>query len=509
MFVVRITGSPFIPSDILNAGTAFNSVKNQNIFSGVLLIGLFFIVLEILFIYVICRVYGDSEICLAKWNRIVQSFIYGLCIVMMISYVGSLDLLNFKGNLAYGYVLYFINCFGDFSIDEPEGYYKVDIDTSSGIDSVDSVEVSESNPNVVIVMSEAFSDLASVYDLEFNEDPIPYFHSLQSEYLNGTVYSSVLGNNTVSSEFECLTGISTGFSAKGSDVYQNFWKGRKDIFTIGNLFEDKGYSSVFIHPCVGENYNRSNIYSQLGYEDTVFLEDFDEDVDKLRTFVTDEVVFSEILNTLQDTDESTFLMSITMQNHGRYNDEFEIDPRIELRNMQGEYEDVENYLSLLKKSDGALKDFLNSLNDLKEPTVVLFFGDHQPMVDYSFYSECVGVDYNSMGVSDKESLYKIPYLLWSNYNISSDYEVPEITSMNYLSLILNNYLGNTNSEWLNLLKDVQKYYPVITENFVINSDGDILGIDDIKQFILSDDSESSEILRKYWYACYSFIAGNK
>ena len=48
-------------------------------------------------------------------------------------------------------------------------------------------------------------------------------------------------------------------------------------------------------------------------------------------------------------------------------------------------EQAEQYLSLVKKTDNAFKQLTNYFSKVKEPTIIVMFGDHQPAVQSSFY----------------------------------------------------------------------------------------------------------------------------
>ena len=68
------------------------------------------------------------------------------------------------------------------------------------------VKVSRENPNIIVLLDEAFCDLQTIGKFETTSDPIPFVHSLQAEgYPNGNCYVSGLGGRTANTEFEFLT----------------------------------------------------------------------------------------------------------------------------------------------------------------------------------------------------------------------------------------------------------------------------------------------------------------
>lgn len=46
--------------------------------------------------------------------------------------------------------------------------------------------------------------------------------------------------------------------------------------------------------------------------------------------------------------------------------------------MEGKYPKVDQYLSLIKKSDTALQELIEYYSQVDEPTIICIFGDHQP-----------------------------------------------------------------------------------------------------------------------------------
>ena len=104
------------------------------------------------------------------------------------------------------------------------------------------------NPDVIVVMDEAFSDLSIIGDFKTNKDPIPYMNSMKEETLQGYAYVSVLGSGTSNTEFEFLTGNSMSFLAPGSNAYQLYVK-TKQPGMVSKL-KDKGYAMTGVFPAV-------------------------------------------------------------------------------------------------------------------------------------------------------------------------------------------------------------------------------------------------------------------
>ena len=67
-----------------------------------------------------------------------------------------------------------------------------------------------------------------------------------------------------------------------------------------------------------------------------------------------------------------------MQNHLSYNDR-SFENNVFLKDYNDEIHfDVNQYLSLVKKSDEAFEYIVNYFRNYDEPTLIMMFGDHQP-----------------------------------------------------------------------------------------------------------------------------------
>ena len=49
--------------------------------------------------------------------------------------------------------------------------------------------------------------------------------------------------------------------------------------------------------------------------------------------------------------------------------------------MDKHYPETEQYLSIMHASDEALRELITYFEKVEEPTLIVFFGDHQPSVE--------------------------------------------------------------------------------------------------------------------------------
>lgn len=491
-FVITLTRQPFTLSDLVIAKTAAGVLNNQKLEIGDWLKFLMGLALLAALYAIVTVAYKNKN---KKKKFIHRTVPLGLfCLFFAVAFAASnwlySTVLLYGGHLKYGFIgNFYITLNERVTIPEYAKDYVIDDKNDEG----------DNNPNVIIIMNEAFSDLGTTFDLTFSEDPLKYFHTLQEEYPNGITYSSVRGNNTCSSEWEFLSGSPTALTTKGAIIYQN---NCKPMNTLVSLFNSRGYTTVGMHPYFGFGYNRDAFYKALDFDQTVFIEDMPEGLNKVRGYITDEENYKHLISLYeqneQEGDSPFFCFNITMQNHGSYT----TNPMNDVT-MEGEepYSEVNTYLSVLKQSDEALKGLLSYFESVEEDTIILMFGDHQPLIDTSFYDKIYNKPFTELTVEELVDVYAVPYLIWANYDLNEE-AAPAETSNCYLSTILFEVGNIPKSTWLNMTDKYREEYPVVSAIFVKEADGDIK----TKETIFVDSPEDN-LLREYQKYSYGILYG--
>ena len=110
-----------------------------------------------------------------------------------------------------------------------------------------------------------------------------------------------------------------------------------------------------------------------------------------------------------------------MQNHGSYDGStLETGDEVQIEGDLQSYSKAEQYLNMIKMSDKALKELVHYFEKVDEPTVIVFFGDHQPDLEETFYNRLLHTDIQKLEGEDLEQLYKVPFLIWANYDIKEE-----------------------------------------------------------------------------------------
>ena len=405
----------------------------------------------------------------------------------------GLDDILFTPNVLYrnnGFMVAYLANLQYLHIEKPQGYstdaaQKIAEETSvssGGEENHTDKTDMEDQPNILVIMNEAFSDLSVYGDFNTTEDYMPFWRSLKKNTVRGNLYVSVKGGNTANTEFEFLTGNTMAFLPTGSVPYQQFLNGAMP--SLASQLGKLGYQTAALHPYYSTGWNRDKVYQYLGFDSEYFRDTGDfPDATLLRGWVDDESAFDKLIELYEEKEEGSplFAFEVTMQNHGGYSKEYEdltneiqfSDAGEDLRSVhQVQIEATEKYLTLIKKTDEAFENLIDYFQDEDEKTIILMFGDHQP-AEYITNSvlRVLGEDTATRNdTTDKlKTSYEVPFVMWANYDIEEK-EVDAI-STNYLSGLLMDTAGLEKTGYQSWLEKLQQQYPVVTANFYQGTDG--------------------------------------
>lgn len=366
---------------------------------------------------------------------------------------------------------------GDYSVQKVQEILEPYMDEAGGVASV--------NPNIIVIMNEAFSDPAVLGDFETNVDYMPYIRAMTKNTIKGNLYVSVKGGNTANSEYEFLTGNSMAFLPAGSIPYQQYISG--EMPTVVSQLKNMGYDTFSIHPYGANGWNRKKVYEYFGFETSYFKESF-TNAPVIRDYTSDLATYQKIVDIYNQKTpgQPMFVFDVTMQNHSSYSKEYDnFTPDVEVIGSNGSAKLLERYLSLIKISDEAFAQLVEYFSLVDEPTILLMFGDHQPAdwVVSPIYSMNGITDQNLW--SESKERYEVPFVLWANYDIDTETVGQEVSydfskypmfSVNYLSTLLFEVAGLPMSPFQLYMKDIMKDYPVLTANMFLDDQGSYFGV---------------------------------
>jgi len=532
-YLVAFRGTPFIPMDVLGITTAMNVGSTYDYTpSDIIVLG------SLIFIIII--VIG-FKIKTPDYNRITKSitrifsFVF-FTIIVCLFYLTSIfadagikpDFWNqSRGYRNYGFVYNFICNTKYLYMSEPTGYNPNEV--SDYVSKKVTENTADTNnaktPNIICIMNESLSDLSVLGNFTTNEDYMPFIRNLTENTVKGNLYVPVIGAGTSNTEFEFLTGHSTAFLPSGSNAFMLYIK--NPLATLVSTLESQGYSSLAFHPYYASGWNRVNVYKNMGFNSFKSLENLidisimneytqnNANPDYLqqlinerypnrsnmliRQYISDQYDYSVLIEDYENRDKSQpyFVFNVTMQNHGGYTtsaSNFLAD--IQITSTENQYNKATNYLSLVKKSDNAFKELVEYFSNVKEPTVICMFGDHQPSIETKFISEVMGVgDLSNLTIEQEQARHITPFIIWANYDIKE--KTVEKLSVNYLSSYVLDIAGVKLTKYNKYLLKLSETLPVIdTVGYIDNQNN---------YYKWSSSSTYNKILKEYEQIQYNNI----
>lgn len=335
-----------------------------------------------------------------------------------------------------------------YNVEVPEGYSPETVAKLATYSGGDEAEAGE-RPHVIAIMLEAFSDLSVLGDFETDADPLAFTRSLDGESIHGYFLASTFAGGTSRTEWEFLTGNSMFFLSGDCVPFKQYIK--DDQNSIVRVFKNAGYHTIGMHCFKGNGWDRARVYPLMGFDETYFEDDLQWD-GRVRSFISDSAFVHQVIDLYEanDTGKPLFLFGVTMQNHGDYRDEdFESD--VHVLGLEADCAMEDEYLSLVKKSDDALKELIDYFRGVDEPVEIVFFGDHQPRMSGDFYRE--------IGLEQMGQKYIVPYVIWKNHGGMA--EETGLTSANYLTVRTAREAGVTMPAYYRFLESLSGEVPAI------------------------------------------------
>ena len=205
----------------------------------------------------------------------------------------------------------------------------------------------------------------------------------------------------------------------------------------------------------------------------------------LRRFVSDAYDYQMIEDMFEEREAGKpfFILNVTMQNHSGYSKTFDNLPWVV--RLDGTEDDsdkktirINNYLNLVRLTDSALEEMTEYYSKSDRPTIIVFFGDHQPdpSILEAIWNQN-GKSFENLSEEDTFNTYRVPFVIWANYDIEEESGL-EI-SADYLGNLVLKEAGINLTNYRSFTDEFSKEYPVVSAIRTVNSAGESAATDDI------------------------------
>lgn len=466
-YIITFKGQPILPADLFALSTAASVAGGYTLFLTPRLVGC---LLALGAFCVALRLWCPARP-ITRWDVIVNCVAAALLIAFCAIKYQSTDIKNefdvtvdvwdVRGSYGtQGTLLCFLSRAQELTPAEPEGFSDEVLShvlepfessahqsASSALaakdDSSGGAAASENLPNVIAIMNETFSDLSSYPGLEGSNAQPAYFKEVQADSLvAGDLYVSAMGGGTCNSEFEFLTGSSMG--NMGGGVYPYVLYDLDGTENLAAYFDRLGYDTHAIHPAEASNWRRDRIYEQLGFDSFDDITTM-EDAETFRDLVTDKATYERVLEKIDAGDGPQFVFDVTIQNHGGYDTGLvPEEDQVHLDSDAVDNPEIDEFLAAMHQSDEDLRWLIDELNQRDEPTIVVFFGDHQPGFADWLFENTYHKSVDDATIDEVQARYHTPYFIWANAAARAEDSPLElekigtdtVTSLNYLGALM-------------------------------------------------------------------------
>lgn len=413
---------------------------------------------------------------------------------------------------SFGFPYCFLHNFNLYPVDQPPGYNAA---TAAGYGETYRKEQTapRESPNILMIMCEAFTDMPNMEMFTYSEtdNPIAAYNRLAEDpaTVSGHMIVSNTGAGTANTEFDVLTGMMTNkLSPATSSAFRVV---HRNTPSIPRMLTEAGYRTFFLHPGQNWFYNRESVYSYLGISDQVFRDGGFTKDDYIGDWISDQAFLRELQESLdaRHGESPLFTYAVTIQNHQAYNyNKYPFTPpapKTDLALTPTAQMYLSVYFQGLRDSANMLHELTRYLDNLDEPYILVFFGDHQPNLGGSYltYTELGLPHLNPTTTEEALAAYEVPFLIWSNaaYRERNDLKAQaEQAGLRENARISSHYLGALTCQiagfqgydsYFDYLNDLRLSLPVCSVYGFQLPDGPLLSQ-------LPQDLQAKEDLRWNW-----------
>lgn len=325
---------------------------------------------------------------------------------------------TYFGNIAFAYEDYglpycFMASVFNTGINEPNEYNEETIakitDNGSIVKSETGLKDKE-KPNIIFVQLESYFDVAESEFFTTSKDASPNLRKMYEKYSSGYFKVPSVGAGTANTEFEVLTGMNLRYFGPGEYPYKTVLKERQSE-SAASALSSLGYGTHALHNNGGNFYSRAKVFDHIGFDSYTSKEFMNILQFTENGWAKDDILVQHIMESMDTTEQQDFVFCVSLQGHGDYPEEKVIEnPEITVEGIEDEAlkNKWEYYVNQVYGMDQFAGNLVKAVKARKEPSVIVFYGDHLPTLGLK--AEDLKGRY----------LYNTNYVIWDNIGLKKE-----------------------------------------------------------------------------------------
>jgi hypothetical protein len=357
-----------------------------------------------------------------------------------------------------------------------------------------------------------FEALTNPHDFghALTREPTPNFLALQAAGPHGYAISPRLANGSAESEFELITGMSTGFLPPNSCAYKHFMK-RATPSLVSILRQQANYRSTAVKCVTPGFYNFQEAYEHLQLDHFCYEQKFVAPTyDKFTTYISDNSFVDEMLRPLAQP--PCLVVGENLGSHAPYHAHLMGDkPRFLVEPSNPAIDQIETYFQAISRTDDALGRMIELLKQRKDRVAMVVVGDHHPPLATDSRAYDVPA-FQAPGPAGELFRHRVPFAIWKNFD--DDLAAPATAteqpasqssaqetyiSMNFLALPLMREAGIQPQGLFAWLQPLYEQCPVVSRD-LFYADGTVKTWDELSP-------EVQQMVQDYRLLQYDILLG--
>ncbi len=391
-------------------------------------------------------------------------FIYEDKLVQLDSY-NSYKLLYYYYGLVGGIYYQYLN---NLVFVKPDGYQEkkaIQLEKS-----VDHLKGNIEDANIIVILSESFFDISKLdQNITFDQEVTKNFNSLKDKGQLVQMLSPVFGSLTSNVSFELLSSTNMTYFDEGYVPYVDLYKDSLKRPSLVDDLRKNGYDTTLI--LGSDSYHSEDIMKSIGFQQ-YYLKNNKKYHKGL--YVSDDYLADVLIDQLKGN-QKKFVMIETMQAHMPYQkyNYSNYDLKIKKTNLSQINQDVMlSYAQGIYDADKMLGKVYDYIEKQDEKYILLFFGDHLPLLknsDYELVYDSLDYFHTKDALQNTFRKYNTEALVLSNFDFEVDFP-------NYLGydMLLNTVIHQLDIDthpYFSYTYETSKKLPVHNRYILIDQDG--------------------------------------